>query len=101
MWHLEAVEDLIDHLDEGGAGLVQQLVTQMDVSGEVDDRGLASFVLKYLLAPISPVLNVEPKCFRQSLAYFKHLLSLDAIWPFQSNFFKYTWSLKNCTRMDL
>ena len=40
----------------------------------------SSFILKRIVAPLTPVLGVSDQCFNQSINYFLRLLHLDA-WP--------------------
>ena len=82
-WQMEEVHRLIeqDHL-----GILDKAIEAMDEFNEVDPKSKPNFVLKYLIAPLTPVLNVDEPCFRQSMAYFFSLLSMNgdqlrSLWP--------------------
>jgi hypothetical protein len=71
-------------MKEDKHGLIEHLLASL-VPGDqvVNETSMPYLFLRYLAAPITPVLNVQPNCFRQSLAYIRQLLKLET-WAVKS-----------------
>ena len=82
-WHLDAVRDLLAH---DRTGVLNEAISKMDSNGELLGRPEthASFFMKYIAAPISPVLGVSNLCFNQSLVYLASIFVEPKSWAYLS-----------------
>jgi hypothetical protein len=53
---------------------------------DIDPEDVPAFVLRHLVAPFTPVLDVSQTCFDQSMAYITYLTGTAVNWP------KLTWA---------
>ena len=55
------------------------------VEGAPHGDARASFLMKYIAAPITPVLGVSDQCFNQSMVYLASLFARPKPWAYLSN----------------
>ena len=68
--------ELVNHQEWDDSEVLEAILDHMDPEGRIkSDR--ESFILKHIVAPLTPVLGVSDQCFNQSITYMKRLLHFD------------------------
>ena len=85
-WHVKLVQDLIE---EDKDGLLRKLAkSAMEKKKDTHDldleRDLIGIIIKFLIAPLTPVYGVGEKCFSQSIAYFRYLTINPSLFAYKS-----------------
>ncbi|TRY71147.1 hypothetical protein TCAL_09425 [Tigriopus californicus] len=85
-WKRSKLRALIDQDADGILKKSLDMAKNEPISQLLASRDLEDYILRHVIAPITPVYGVSETCFSQSMEYAKHLFINATPWAYQSEY---------------